>query len=351
MLVATMVFFSACGLIANNTDTLANNSSSSGTTSSAVSYSMTKTELEEALTKYKEIAETLSGRVDALEQLVSDMTASTGSHIGAYAVTLVDSVMNLACVESQYNIGCQGTGFIITDDGYVITNNHVVYYETTVYDTSKIINYGFFGGVTYATKTVDGVYSSITGVFDKDSKYYGNGTVYNLEFVYRDAKYDLALCKIVEAVPVGESWSAIPFYDGKTVRGDELLVLGNASGLGLSATSGIVSMTGKTFDDYPDLTFIQTDAAINSGNSGGPAVNIYGALVGVVNSKFVSSSIENMGFAIELDKLEIFIADAEAAAEAAGSPITVRYATKSANSDTSQEAEQQDPAEEDPIAA
>ena len=110
-------------------------------------------------------------------------------------------------------------------------------------------------------------------------------------------------------------------------RGDEVLVLGNADGQGLSATSGLVSMTQKSFSDYPNLTFIQTDAAINGGNSGGPAININGGLIGVVNSKFVSSSIENMGFAIELDKLIMFIHNAEAAKS-----ITVVYKTVSSPS-------------------
>ncbi len=308
-LLVLIISLAGCSLFGSNTDSLANsNGGSSASTGSGTTYSVTKAELEDALTKYRQIAETLSERVDTLEEAVRDAVGQSKANIGAYAVTYVDSVMSLSCMEAQYNLGCQGTGFIISEDGYVITNNHVVYYEETVYDTSNIQR--SIWGSFYGTKKVSGVYSSITAAFDASSKYYMNGTLYTLEFVYRDAAYDLALCKLVEKVPVGSAWSAIPFYEGNVTRGDELLVLGNAYGFGLSATSGLVSATGKTFTDYPKLTFIQTDAAINGGNSGGPAINIYGGLIGVVNSKFVSSEIENMGFAIELSKLKTFITDA-----------------------------------------
>lgn len=325
LMLAVIISLAGCSLIESSVDSLANgdSSSSSSQTQKTTTYTVSKSDLENALTKYREIAENLSDRVEALEDAVRNAVGQTKANIGAYAVTYVDCVMNLSCMETQYNLGCQGTGFIITEDGYVVTNNHVVYYEETVYDTSNIQR-GFFG-YSYGTKKVSGVYSSITAIFDPSSKYYGNGTVYNLEFVYRDADYDLALCKLVEAVPVGETWSAIPFFDGTVTRGDELLVLGNASGFGLSATGGLVSATGKTFKDSPKLTFIQTDAAINGGNSGGPAINIYGGLIGVVNSKFVSSEIENMGFAIELIKVKAFLADAQSEKS-----VTVSYKTVSA---------------------
>jgi len=317
-----------CALVGNSSDSLVTDRSSSGTTNSgtiakADYSSMTKSELEDVLTKYIDICEKLSVQVEGLKQVVAEAVADNETNIGVYASTLVDSVMNLTCVESQYNVGCQGTGFIITEDGYVLTNNHVVEYSATVIDPSTIRNYGLF--TQYGYKNVSGVYSSITAAFDKESKYFANGTIYNLQFVYRDPDYDLALLKIVEAVPVGEEWSAIPFYSGSVKRGDEVLVLGNADGFGLSATAGIVSATGKTFTDSPKLTFIQTDAAINGGNSGGPAINIYGGLIGVVNSKFVSTNIENMGFAIELDKVKTFISDAVADQTAKGSSIFVNY--------------------------
>ena len=333
--------FAGCSLFANTANNLANSggstssgSSSNGTTSDTTNNTttynnVTKAELEAALTKYREIAETLSTRVSDLEEAVRQSISVSKANIGAYAVNYVDSVMSISCLESTYNLGCQGTGFIITADGYVITNNHVIYYEETVYDTENIRHNWY--GYSYGTKKVTGVYSSITGFFDTTSQYYNEGNGFALEFVYRDPAYDLALCKIVETVPVGTSWKAIPFYDGDVVRGDELLILGNAQGFGLSATSGLVSATGKTFTDYPKLTFIQTDAAINGGNSGGPAINIYGGLIGVVNSKFVSTNIENMGFAIELNKLKEFLTAAETNKEISVNYTTISAPTASAN--------------------
>ncbi len=323
--VLVLVSLAGCSLFSgSSTDNLANSGTS--TTNVTTYTDVSKTELEDALTKYREIAETLSTRVTNLEEVVRQTISSAKTNIGAYAVTYVDSVMNISCLESQYNLGCQGTGFVITEDGYVITNNHVIYYEETVYDTENIQR-GWFG-YSYGTKQVSGVYSSIQGVFDITSKYYNDQKAYSLQFVYRDPAYDLALCKIVETPPVGDAWKSIPFYEGDIARGDELLVLGNAQGYGLSATAGIVSATGKTFSDYPQLTFIQTDAAINGGNSGGPAINIYGGLIGVVNSKFVSTNIENMGFAIELVKLKEFLAAAQTNAS-----VTVSYKTVSAPTD------------------
>ena len=330
-----VVGLAGCSLIGSTTDQIANTVNGNTQTTTVTTYNnVSKDDLEAALTKYREIAETLSERVTNLEDAVRQAVTTSKANIGAYAVAYVDSVMSLQCVDERYvvnvstdaKLSCQGTGFVITEDGYVITNNHVVVYENSeVIDPSKQYRDFFTGTYYYGTKYVSGEYPTITGSFDSTSVYYSNGKSYSLQLIYRDPAYDLALCKLVEDVPVGTAWKAIPFYEGEVLRGDELLVLGNAQGYGLSATAGIVSMTNKTFSDYPQLTFIQTDAAINGGNSGGPAINIYGGLVGVVNSKFVSTNIENMGFAIELSKLKEFLSAAETNAS-----VRVTYKTVSA---------------------
>ena len=339
MAVLVLVGVAGCSLIGSTTDQIANTVNGNTQTTTVTTYNnVSKDDLEDALTKYREIAETLSERVTKLEDAVRQSVTASKANIGAYAVTYVDSVMSLQCVDERYvvdastnaKLSCQGTGFVITEDGYVITNNHVVIYEKSeVIDFSREVR-DFFTGLTYyGTKYVSGEYPTITGVFDSTSTYYSNGKSYSLQLIYRDPAYDLALCKLVEDAPVGTTWKSIPFYSGDYARGDELLVLGNARGDGLSATSGIISATGRQFTDSPQLTFIQTDAAINGGNSGGPAINIYGGLVGVVNSKYVSTNIENMGFAIELDKVKEFLTAAQTNAS-----VTVTYKTVSAPTNT-----------------
>ena len=334
--VLVLIGLAGCSLIASSTDQIANSTNGTTTTTNITTYTdVTKEDLESALTKYREIAENLSSRITELEDTVRDAVVAANTHIGAYATVYVDSVLNITC--SGGSSGCQGTGFIITDNGYVLTNNHVVSYEVEEINYDDFRGYNWIGQKVYGTKTVTYTYSTITASFDAASAYPSNSS-YTLEVIYRDPAYDLALCRLVGSVPVGEHWKAIPFYDGTVTRGDDLLVLGNARGFGYSATSGLVSATGKTFSDSPQLTFIQTDAAINGGNSGGPAINIYGGLVGVVNSKFVSvikssyfsseiEDVEGMGFAIELTKVKEFIAAAETA-----SSVTVSYKTISASS-------------------
>ena len=289
---------------------------------------------ESTIAEYREINETLSNRVADLEDAVRQSIAAANANIGAYASVYVDSVLNITCSEpTNINVsGCQGTGFIITEDGYILTNNHVVSYETQEADLNDFRGYNIWGQKVYGAINVSHTYSSIKAAFDGASLY-PSDTVLTLEVIYRDAAYDLALCKIVENPPIGEKWNSIPFYEGEVARGNRMLVLGNARGFGYSATAGLVSATGKTFSDTPQLTFIQTDAAINGGNSGGPAINIYGGLIGVVNSKFVSvikssyfsseiEDVEGMGFAIELSKVKEFLAAAEVSAS-----VTVSYKT------------------------
>ena len=339
LLVIVAVSMSGCTLFTgSSTDNLAN---SSGTENVTTYTDVSKSELENALTKYREIAESMAERTAVLEDTVRQSITAAQTNIGGYATVYVNSVLNLVCKETTKSgvSGCQGTGFIITEDGFVITNNHVVSYEVQEADLDNVLGRNIFGQTLYGTKTVTYTYSSIVGNFDAASDYPDNAT-YNLEMIYRDPAYDLALCRITTAVPVGEKWKPIPFYEGAVNRGNQLLVLGNARGYGYSATSGIVSATGKTFTDTPQLTFIQTDAAINGGNSGGPAINIYGGLVGVVNSKFVSiikssyfsseiEDVEGMGFAIELDKVKTFIAAAQTNAS-----VTVTYQSITAPSST-----------------
>jgi len=154
-----------------------------------------------------------------------------------------------------------GSGVIVSPDGYVLTNNHVV----------------------------DGAQQIIVTLSDKRD--------YQAKVIGADAKTDVALLKIKASnLPV------LAFADSSKVRvGDYALAIGNPFGIGQTVTLGIVSATGRGglgIEDYED--FIQTDAAINPGNSGGALVNSDGDLVGI-NTAIISPNSggnNGVGFAI-----------------------------------------------------
>jgi len=158
-----------------------------------------------------------------------------------------------------------GSGVIYTADGYIITCNHVV----EGYDVIK---------VTFA-----------------------NGDHYYAETVGTDSQTDLAVIKIdgkdLPACTVRE-WEKSPITIGESV-----IAIGNPLGvLGHSVTSGIISGLARSITvEGQNMTLLQTDASINSGNSGGGLFDINGSLIGIVNAKSTGSTIDNLGFAIPID--------------------------------------------------
>ena len=153
-----------------------------------------------------------------------------------------------------------GSGFIIDAVGYVVTNNHVI-------------------------SEAD----EITVIMQDD-------TEYAAELVGVDAKTDLALLKIEADVPL----PALAFGDSEVMRvGDWVLAIGNPFGLGGSVTAGIISARSRDINAGPYDNFIQTDASINRGNSGGPLFNLDGAVIGVNTAIFSpSGGSVGIGFAV-----------------------------------------------------
>lgn len=153
-----------------------------------------------------------------------------------------------------------GSGFIISEDGYIITNNHVV-------EKAKEIQVILEDEKKYSAKIVGG-----------------------------DPKTDLALLKIV---PQEKLSPVILGNSDKLEIGNWVLAIGNPFGLGHTVTAGIVSAKGRIlgFGDYDD--FIQTDAPINPGNSGGPLFNLDGEVVGVTSTIFLRA--QGIGFAIPIN--------------------------------------------------
>ena len=153
-----------------------------------------------------------------------------------------------------------GSGFIIDPDGLIATNNHVV------------------AGATSVTVTLH------------------NGTVLPATIVGRDERMDLALLRVHASAPL----PSVQFGDSDHVRiGDWVLAIGNPFGLGGTVTAGIVSARGRNLDEGPYDDFIQTDAPINRGNSGGPLFDMQGQVIGI-NTAIFSPSGGSIGIGFSI---------------------------------------------------
>jgi serine protease Do len=165
----------------------------------------------------------------------------------------------------------QGSGFIISSDGYVVTNNHVVEHGTEV-----------------------------TLVMD-DGK-----TTVPAKVVGTDKKTDLALLKIQGD---GKTYPFVNFADAAPRVGDWVIAVGNPFGLGGTVTAGIVSARGRDIGAGPYDDFLQIDAPVNRGNSGGPTFNARGQVVGVNTAIFSpSGGSVGIGFAIPSETVKTVIA-------------------------------------------
>ena len=166
-----------------------------------------------------------------------------------------------------------GSGVIISQDGYIITNSHVVQDSRNV--TVKVVTYG--------------------------------GDEYDATVVGYDRTTDLAVIK-------ADASGLSPARLGSAAQmkvGEEVIAIGNPGGedFSFSMTGGYISGLDRHVGSYSSagMTYIQTDAAINPGNSGGALVNLYGQVIGINSSKIVANEYESMGFAIPIDKAQTII--------------------------------------------
>lgn len=154
----------------------------------------------------------------------------------------------------------QGSGFFISEDGYLVTNNHVI---------------------------ADG--AAYTVVLD-------DGTELDAKLIGSDSRTDLAVLK----VDANREFTYVNFADDTKVRvGDWVVAVGNPFGLGGSVTAGIISARGRDIGSGPYDDYIQIDAAVNRGNSGGPAFNLEGEVIGI-NTAIFSPSGGNVGIAFAI---------------------------------------------------
>ena len=215
----------------------------------------------------REVAQVQTVKVDGKTQMsMSEVYASNVNSVVSINVSATTNYFG-----QTVQTAASGTGFFITQDGYILTNHHVISGASSV----KVTLY--------------------------------NGETYDATVIGSDEDYDIAVLKIdvTGATPVvlGDS--------SKLAIGESVAAVGNPLGeLTFSLTTGVVSALDRpvTLSTGTTMNLIQTDCAINSGNSGGALFNLYGEVIGITNAKYSSSSsssasIDNIGFAIPIDQV------------------------------------------------
>jgi serine protease Do len=209
-------------------------------------------------------------QVSAGQRAAELASAENGNDIGGLLRRLLTGGMG---APDERPTGSLGSGFVIRADGLIVTNRHVVN-----------------GALKIRVRLPDGR--------DVPAKLLG-----------ADAVTDIALLKVnagnLPALHLGTSQSVSV--------GDPVIAIGNPFGLGQSVSAGIISARGRTLEDDPYIDFLQTDAAINHGNSGGPLMSPEGTVVGVTSAIFSpSGGSVGLGFAIPAETVSAVIGQLEA---------------------------------------
>ena len=216
------------------------------------------------------VAEVEIQKVDGKTEMTpAEVYASTVNSVVSINVSAITNIFGQR-VESASS----GSGFVVTADGYIVTNYHVV-------EGASTISVTLYNGDVYSAVTVGG---------DKD--------------------YDLAVLKV-------QAENLIPVVLGDSTKvnvGDTVLAIGNPLGeLTFSQSRGSVSSANRAINvDGTPFNMIQVDASINPGNSGGPLMNVYGEVIGIVSAKYSSyanTTVEGLGFAIPISDIQTLIVD------------------------------------------
>ena len=218
----------------------------------------------------REVAQVQTVKVDGKTQMsMSEVYASNVNSVVSINVSATTNYFG-----QTVQTAASGTGFFITEDGYILTNHHVVSDASSV----EVTLY--------------------------------NGETYDATVIGSDEDYDIAVLKIdvTGATPVvlGDS--------SKVAIGESVAAVGNPLGeLTFSMSEGIVSCVNRAINvDGTPFNMIQVDCSINPGNSGGPLMNLYGEVVGIVSAKYStysSTTVEGLGFAIPIDDVKSIITD------------------------------------------
>ena len=185
------------------------------------------------------------------------------------------SMFGFSSTPQKSSATASGSGIIISEDGYILTNNHIV-----------------------ATSSSDSFYQ-VSEANKVTVTLYDDETEYEAKIVGKDEQTDLAVIKIEKS-----GLTRAEFADSDSIKvGEFAMAVGNPLGMQSSITCGVISAVNREVTDTEGKTFklIQTDAAINSGNSGGALVNSEGKVIGVNTLKLSGTGIEGMGFAIPIN--------------------------------------------------
>ena len=189
----------------------------------------------------------------------------------------VEFSVNSIFYNSSGTAKASGSGIIISEDGYILTNNHIV--SSTSESNNAFYEVGKANKVTV--------------------KLYNDDTEYEAQIIGTDSQTDLAVIKIDKT-----GLTPAELGDSDSVQvGEFAMAIGNPLGLDNSVTAGIVSAVNREVTDSDGNKYlaIQTDAAINAGNSGGALVNSQGQVIGVNTLKLSGEDVEGVGFAIPIN--------------------------------------------------
>jgi S1-C subfamily serine protease len=212
-------------------------------------------ELTDSVISTQNELKTLGSQIGSIDQEVNNLKASTSSDFSGIIGDVIKSVVTIRTDVSQ------GSGFVIANGGYIITNEHVM----------------------------EGAQAASIVTYD--------GQTHKVLVIGQDSNMDIALLKISET-----GYKPLTLEDSSTVQiGEKVIAIGNPLGLQFSVSEGIISAVNRQgtngLNDY-----IQTDASLNPGNSGGPLIDVNGKVVGINNFKISGS--ENIGFALESDYIK-----------------------------------------------
>jgi S1-C subfamily serine protease len=228
--------------------------------------------LDEQLDKQVKEQELQQFQITNLESKLGESTAQYTSLIGELDQKVSDLVVEsesfseiisdkIDAVVSILTDNGQGSGAIISTEGYVMTNYHVI----------------------------EGARSAVVKTYD--------GNSYSIKVIGYDKTNDLAILKIIS----NDTFDYLEFGNSEIVKaGQNVVALGNPAGLSFTATEGIISSPSRQADD--GLYYIQTDTTLNPGNSGGPLINSQGEIIGIIDFKV--SGYEELGFAIPSNRAE-----------------------------------------------